>query len=121
MVFILDEVRWRLDVAQVNGFPQRRQWIARGNELVGHVAREVEIGDSPHHPLPLDSWGCVEFVTSGTPSGMEVPKPLYVGANGVDEIPFHDLHVVDVVEQLDARRVYLADNAHAPGGVVAHV
>ena len=36
-------------------------------------------------------------------SGVEVAQPLNILLDGADHVPFHDLHVVDVIEQLDAR------------------
>ena len=38
-----------------------------------------------------------------------------------DHVPFHDLHVVDVVEQLESLRADALAKLHAPGGMVAHV
>ena len=38
-----------------------------------------------------------------------------------DDIPLHDLHVVDVIEQLEPLRAHPLADLDAPGGVVAHV
>ncbi len=54
-------------------------------------------------------------------SGVKMPNPLDVCANRRDQIAFHDLHVVDVIQQLHIRRVHLLHHVHSPGRVVAHV
>src|SRR5690242_6101779 len=109
------------DVAEVSGLAQRSQRIARGDEFMGHVAAEIRSGDSAHDAVPLDFLSAVELVAAGNAAGVEVSDPVDVFLNGADEIAFHDLHVIDVVEQLDARRVYGLDDLNAPRGVIAHV
>ena len=41
--------------------------------------------------------------------------------NGANHVAFHDLHVVDVVEQLEPRRADFLHELDAPGRVIAHV
>ena len=84
---------------------QRREWVARGNELVCYVSFEVRCGDSAHHAVPLDFLRAVEFVPAGNSAGVEVAHPFDIFLDGGYEVTFHDLHVIDVVEQLHARRV----------------
>ena len=81
---------------------QRSERIAGGDEFVGHVPAEVRGGDAAHYSVPLDFLSTVEFVAAGYASGVEVSNPIDVFLNGADEIAFHDLHVIDVEEQLDA-------------------
>ena len=90
-------------VAQIYGFAQRGQRIAGGHELVRHVALVTGGGDAAHHSIPLHFLGAVEFMPAGNAAGVEVGQPLNVLLNGRDQVSFHDLHVVDVVEQLDVR------------------
>src|SRR5205823_5008216 len=109
------------DVAEIDGLAQGSEWIARGDKFVGDVAAEVGGGDTAHDAVPLDFLGGVEFVAAGNAAGMEVGDPIDVFLDGADEVTFHDLHVIDVEEELDARRVDGLDDLHTPSGVVAHV
>src|SRR6266850_4483751 len=111
----------RLHVAEVGGLAGGGGGVAGGDELVGDVAAEVGGGDAAHHAVPLNFLGGVELVAAGNPAGVEVGDPIDVFLDSADEIPFHDLHVIDVVEQLDAGRDDGLDHLHSPGGVVAHV
>ena len=77
--------------------------VAGGDELVGHVAPEVRGRDAAHHAVPLDFLGAVKFVSAGNAASVEVADPIDVFLNGADQVSFHDLHVIDVEEQLDAR------------------
>ncbi len=52
---------------------------------------------------------------------MDVRDGVAVGAEGLDQVALHDLHVVGVVEKLDARRADRADHRGAPSGMVGHV
>ena len=52
---------------------------------------------------------------------MEMADVLDILADGAHDITLHNLHVIDVVEQLDSRGVHRFDDIHAPGRVVALV
>src|SRR5437879_13691456 len=103
-----------LDVAEVGGLAEGGEGVAGGDELVGDVAAEVGGGDAAHHAVPLDFLGSVKFVAAGNATGMEVAYPIDVFLDSPDEVAFHDLHVVDVVEQLDAGRIDSLDDLDAP-------
>jgi len=109
------------DVAEVGGLAEGSEGVAGGDEFVGDVAAEVGGGDAAHDAVPLDFLGSVEFVAAGNAAGVEVSDPVDVFLDGADEVAFHDLHVVDVEEELDARGVDGLDDLDAPGSVVAHV
>ena len=70
---------------------------------MGHVAFVASVEDAAHHSIPLNFLPLIKFVPSRYATRMEVTNPLAVRSYGGDQIPFHDLHMVDVVEQLDAR------------------
>src|SRR6266567_4284313 len=116
-----DRAKCDLDVAEIGGLAQGRERVARRDKLVSHVAAEVGGRDSAHDAVPLDFLGAVEFVAAGNAASVEVSDPIDVFLNGADQIAFHDLHVIDVEEELDAGRVDGLDNLNAPSGVVAHV
>jgi len=109
------------DVAEVGGLAEGSEGVARGDEFVGDVAAEVGGGDATHDAVPLDFLGAVELVAAGNAAGVEMGDPVDILLDGADEVAFHDLHVVDVEEKLDAGRVDGLDDLDAPGGVVAHV
>src|SRR5271165_1084628 len=92
-----------------------------GEEFVGHVSLVACIGDAAHHGVILDLLVVIELVAAGNAAGVEVPEDSDVGGDGRDEISFHDLHVVDVVEQLDVRRVDFVHYGRAPGGAIGHI
>ena len=108
-------------VAEVGGLAEGSERVTGGNEFVGHVAAEVGGGDATHNAVPLDFLSAIKFVSAWNATGMEVAYPIDVFLDSPNEVAFHDLHVVDVVEQLDARRIDSLDDLEAPGGVVAHV
>ena len=60
-------------------------------------------------------------MTSRNTSGVVVRDILMVVADRLDDISFHDLHMVDVIKQLYVRRVNALDYFYAKGGVVAPV
>ena len=70
---------------------------------MGDEAAKVGGDDAAHHAVPLDFLSGVKFVAARNAAGVEVADPIDVFLNGADEVAFHDLHVVDVVEELDAR------------------
>src|SRR5579871_3385111 len=112
---------WWLYVAQLCCLAQRFQRIGCGYEFVRDIAFEPSVCDRPHYAIPLHLLRSVELVASGNTAGMKMANPLDVLSNRLDQIAFHDLHVVDVVKKFYVRRVHFAHNAHAPSRVVAHV
>src|ERR1700694_4136677 len=110
-----------LDVAEVGGLAEGSERVAGGDEFVGDVAAEVCSGDASHNAYPLDFLGVVEFAAAGHAAGVEVGDPIDIFLDGTDQVTFHDLHVIDVVEQFDAGRINGLNDLHSPSGVVAHV
>ena len=104
----------KLYIAKVGGFLQRSQRIARGNKFVRDVAFVACFGDAAHHAVPLYFLRAVQFVPAGHAAGVEVAHPLNIFLNGGDQIAFHDLHVINVVEQFDARRIDCLHHFQAP-------
>src|SRR5690242_9794556 len=86
-----------LNITQVYCFAQRVQWVRRRDKFVGNVALEACVGDCAHYSIPLHFLGAIQFVPAGNSAGMEMCDPLNVLTNGLNQITFHDLHVVNVV------------------------
>ena len=64
------------------------------------VSAKVVIGDGTHHGIPLNLLSVIELMAARDAVRMEVADLLNVAADRVNEIALHDLHVIDVVEQL---------------------
>ena len=86
-----------------DGLAQRGQRIARRHELVREEALEAGLDDRAADRRPLQLLRVVELVPARHAAGVIVRDVLVMLADGADHVAFHDLHVVDVVEQLDAR------------------
>src|SRR5688572_13747122 len=54
-------------------------------------------------------------------AGMEVGDVLPVVTDGPDDVPLHDLHMVDVVEELHPRRAHPPHHRYAERGVISLV
>ena len=91
-----------LDIADLDGLAQAGEGVAGGKEFVGDVTGEVCGGDGFHNRGVLNLLAGVDFVAAGYASRVEVSDDADVGADRVDQIPLHDLHMVDVVEQFHA-------------------
>src|SRR5205085_7164054 len=63
----------------------------------------------------------VNLMTTGNSARVIVPNVFFGLANGPDHVPFHDLHMVNVVQQAEAGRTHLLGQLHAPLGAVVHV
>ncbi len=67
------------------------------------VALEIEIGDGLRDGVPVHFLRVVDLVAAGNAGHVEMRDVLDVVANGANQIAFHDLHMVGVVQQLHAR------------------
>src|SRR5213079_443134 len=76
-----------LYVAQGDRFPQRRQRIARRDELVREVARETGADDRAAHRRPVHLLRPVQLVTPGHAARVVVADVLVLIRDRVDQIP----------------------------------
>src|SRR6266487_1643074 len=90
--------------ASLHGLSQRGEGVARRHELVRHVSAEPGVGDGGSDRVPVELLCAVQLVATGHAAGVEVSDEGRVVANRPDDVAFHDLHVIDVVQQLHARR-----------------
>src|SRR6476646_10869424 len=111
----------RLNVAEVGGFAEGGEWIARRDKFVRDVPFIPAGDDAAHDAVPLHLLGAVEFMPAGYAAGMEMSHTLDIFLDGSHEIAFHNLHVIDVVEKFHAGGIHGGDNFNTPGAVVAHV
>src|SRR5439155_1640168 len=68
---------------------------------------------------PVELLGVVELVASRHAAGVEMADVGGVRPDGTDDVALHDLHVIDVVEQLHAGRAHGLHHRGAEHGVVA--
>src|SRR6267378_4343537 len=107
-----------LDGAYLHGLLQRRQRVTRRHELMGHESRKPRLDDRARDGVPIQLLRVVQLVASGDAAGMEVADVTRVVANRANHVAFHDLHVIDVIEQLHARRPDGLDDVGAERRVV---
>src|SRR3989441_6391815 len=117
---------WHAEVRSSNragsdGVAQRSQRIARRYELVGDVAGEAGRGDGPRDGVVVELLRVVELVAAGHAARVEVADVLVRVPDGADDVAFHDLHVIDVEQQLHAGRVDRPHHRDPERGVVALV
>ena len=92
-----------------------------GDELLGHEALVAGLDDGLHDGRVVDLLRLVDLVAARHAAGVEVGDVLDVLLDRGDQVAFHDLHVVDVVEQLEPLGADLLAHLDAPGRVVALV
>src|SRR4051794_3754187 len=95
----------RLDIAKNDGFAERCHRISGGDELVGKIPGVCRIEYALHYGRPLQLLRRIELVAPRHAARVVMREPLFVLLDGADDVTFHDLHVVDVVQKPDARRV----------------
>ena len=71
---------------------------------MGKVALEAHLGDGLGDGSVVQLLGVVDLVPAGVAAGVVVAVVLAVRLDRADHVPLHDLHVVDVVEQLEVPR-----------------
>jgi hypothetical protein len=105
----------------LDGAGQTPQRIAagRGPEFVRNVSGVAEVGDGLGDEMVVELLRIVDFVAPGHAACMEVSDPLQVLLNIEANITIHDLHVVDIEQKLDARRVDSHAHVDAPREVIA--
>ena len=101
------------------GQTPQRIVAGRGPEFVRDVSGVAEVGDGLCNEMVVEFLRVVDFVTPRHASGMEVSDPLQVLLNIETDITIHDLHVVDIKQQLDARLVDSLAHVDAPREVIA--
>ena len=62
-----------------------------------------------------------QFVPARDPCGVKVGEIINISADSRDHISLHDLHVVDVIEELEAGMANLPAEVHTPVGIVTLV
>ena len=70
------------------------------------IAFVVRLRNGTQNPRVVDLLHRVQIVTSGYSCRVVMGKIFVMLANRLNQVPFHDLHMVNIIEQLDARGIY---------------
>nr|ABM53570.1 putative peptidase S1 family [uncultured bacterium CBNPD1 BAC clone 1664] len=97
-----------------DGLPARHEFMAK--PLVIALAGE-KAGDGG----PVDLLPVVEVASPGGAGGVDMADQVEVGGQGADQVPLHQLHVIAVVKEAQARVVQLTHDFGAEGRAVALV
>ena len=101
-------------------FSQRAERIrGSGNKLVANEASESGFGECAGNCRIVKLLAIIEFISSWDARGVKVREVLDIVADGRDHITLHHLHVVDVVQELEAGVANLLAQGRSPGRVVA--
>src|SRR5260370_34302718 len=96
------------DIAQIESLFQGRDGIAQREKLLAEIASVPGFQKSAHNGRIIDFLGFVNLMTSGIARSMIVCEIRMILTNRADKITFHNLHMIDVIEQLHTRRVHQA-------------
>jgi len=88
---------------------QRRHRIARGHILHRHVIAVPGFADRPEH-VPVINLTCPRFMPAGNVAYMEVTDRPNIRPQGLDQVPLHDLDVIEVKENLQKWTSDLTNN-----------
>ena len=88
-----------LHVADADALPQAPEHVGPfGHELLGDEAFEASVDNGLHDGRVVQFLRLIDLSPSGHAARMIVRKICVVFADGGDDVAFHDLHVVDVIE-----------------------
>src|SRR5947209_6990711 len=90
-------------ITQIKGLFESCNRVALRNELLPKVALVASFENSADDGRVVQLLPFVKLVTTRVASRMIVRKIRVMLADGADNIPLHDLHVVDVIEQFHTR------------------
>ena len=85
------------------------------------MALVAGLEDRAHDGRVVQLLRLVDLVSARVAAGVVVEQILVIVADRPDDIPLHDLHVVNVVQQPEPLRVDRLAKLHAPVRAVAHV
>jgi len=88
---------------------------------MGDVAGVTGFEDCLHNRRVIEFLGIVDFVSAGDSRGVIMGDVLFVGLEGLNDIAFHNLGVVDVVEDFEAVGADLFADLDAEFHIVEHI
>src|SRR5919199_6221002 len=110
-----------IDVAEGESSFERRGRGTLRNQLLPDEACIAGGGDGAYDRGITQLLGLVKLVPARIAGSMVMADAVMMRANGADDITFHDLHVINIVEQLDTWGIDHSDDLSTPVCVVALV
>src|SRR5579871_2689110 len=96
------------NIANLDTLLQRSQDVgALGHKFLRSESGETGVQDRLHDCRIIQLLGFVDLRASWNAACVVVSDVLVVGLDGGDDIPLHDLHVVNIVEKLESFRTDL--------------
>lgn len=88
---------------------------------MGYIAIKTTLGNRFGNRRIVDLLRMVDLVTTRIAPGVVVTKVLVIALNRSDDVSLHNLHVVDVIKQLEMVACNLLAQFDPPSRQVAHV
>ena len=111
-----------LHVANADTFFERSDFVRLfRHELLSDKTFIPDLQQHPHNGRIVKFLRFVDFGTSRITSRMEMGDIFVILADVVDDIAFHDLHVINIVKQLEIGRPDTPAQFRAPNRMVAQI
>ena len=110
-----------LYVAKIHGFRQGGKRIALRNELMGHEPLVTHIHDGLRDCLVIQLLRLIDFISARITTGVKMADVLQVVLHRANHVAFHDLHVINVVQQFETVRSYFVAERCSPMRAIALV
>ncbi len=109
-----------LHIAHFGGVPEGGGFVVPvGDELLRYEVVEACGENGAHYRGVVNFLRVVEFAAAGVAGGVVVADVFLVFADVADDVAVHDLHVINVEQQLEVRRANLLDGLDAKLDIVA--
>src|SRR6185436_1580360 len=110
-----------LDVAELDSLFQRSQRVPFWNELLADKPFIAGGGNGFHHGGVVKLLSFVDLISAWVAAGMVVTDILMVLLDCANHVTFHDLHMINIVEELEPIGANAFADLNAPGSVVGHI
>src|SRR5690349_12631499 len=91
-----------LDITNVNALAQRSNFIGLGrNKLLRHKTLVSSFYNSCHDSRVVKFLSIVYFMAARNSSSVIVRNILLILFNGGNDVAFHNLHVIDIIQQFE--------------------
>ena len=104
------DTRSILDIAKQYRFAEALVGVSGRDEFLSDVSLITEFVEFPHDRGEVDFLLIIQFVSTWTPSDMDMPDDIDMFIESAHDIPVHDLNVVDVEEHFDPFGANTADD-----------
>ena len=108
-----------LDVAEFDRFGKPKLGVAGGDEFLAHESLVLDLKEGFHDGRIVDFLLIIEFSTARVACGVDVPDHVPAFADATDNVPVHDLDVINVEEQFDPGRADGIEDFHAVVDMIA--